>query len=90
MAILAVGIAVLLFVSCEAAKKELWIGAFFTVDISDGGWSSAGVLPAVEMALEDVNNSTEILRDYTLKMDWRDTKVGFISFLLRFSKFNSS
>ncbi|XP_032222381.2 gamma-aminobutyric acid type B receptor subunit 2 isoform X2 [Nematostella vectensis] len=57
----------------NSTRKKLWIGAFFTVDISDGGWSSAGVLPAVEMAIEDVNNST-ILQDYELHMEWRDTK----------------
>jgi gamma-aminobutyric acid type B receptor len=60
---------------CNCTKKDLWIGAFLTVDISDGGWSSAGVLPAIEMAIDDVNNNSQILADYDLRMEWRDTKV---------------
>lgn len=73
-----VGMALVLLSSCKATKRELWIGGFFTVDVSDGGWSSAGVLPSVQMALADVNNSTKLLKDYILKMDWRDTKVSSI------------
>ena len=57
------------------AKTDLWLGAFLTVNISAGGWQSAGILPAIEMAVDDVNNSTDILNDYTLKLSWRDTRV---------------
>lgn len=56
-------------------KNEIWIGAFLTVDVSGGGWSSEGVLPAIEMAIEDVNNDSAVLANYTLNMKWRDTKV---------------
>lgn len=59
----------------NCTKKELWVGAFSTVDTSGGGWNSAGAIPAIEMAVEDVNNDSSILTNYTLKMSWRDTKV---------------
>lgn len=61
--------------SNNCTKTELWVGVFSTVDTSGGGWNSAGVLPAIEMAVEDVNNDSSILTDYTLRMSWRDTKV---------------
>jgi len=59
----------------QTKKAEIWIGAFLTVDVSAGGWSSEGVLPAIEMAIEDVNNDSSVLVNYTLSMRWRDTKV---------------
>lgn len=68
--------------SCCDGKKELWLGAFLTVNISDGGWRSAGILPALQMAVEDVNNRSDILRDYTLKMSWRDTRVSVLNSIL--------
>lgn len=66
---------VLHFEFCSS-KKQLCVGAFLTVDVSAGGWSSEGVLPAIEMAVQDVNNDSTVLTEYELKMMWRDTKVG--------------
>lgn len=34
-----------------------------------------GVLPAVQLALDHVNNNTDILKGYQLEMEWNDTKV---------------
>lgn len=62
-------------INCES-KKEIWIGAFLTIDVSGGGWSSEGVLPAIEMGVEDVNNDSTVLANYKLKLKWRDTKVS--------------
>ena len=61
--------------SCTS-EREIWIGAFLTVDVSAGGWSSEGILPAIQMAIEDVNNDSTILAEYDLRMEWRDTKVS--------------
>ncbi|XP_031551321.1 gamma-aminobutyric acid type B receptor subunit 1-like [Actinia tenebrosa] len=60
----------------NCTKKELWVGAFSTVDTSGGGWNSAGAIPAIEMAVEDVNNNSSILTNYSLRMSWRDTKCN--------------
>ncbi|CAL1535123.1 unnamed protein product, partial [Lymnaea stagnalis] len=35
-----------------------------------------GVLPAVRIALDHVNNDTRINRKYTLKMAYNDTRVS--------------
>lgn len=58
----------------STSRKELYIGAFFGVNITDG-WSTAGVISAFEMALHHVNNNPNILTDYELKYVWRDSKV---------------
>ena len=44
-----------------------------------GSWAGGqGCLPAVEMALEDVNNNSEILADFYLNMEAKDSKVRFL------------
>ena len=56
-------------------KEKLYIGTFYGVNISSKGWSSKGVMPAVQMALDHVNRDQTILSGYTLHEDWRDSKV---------------
>lgn len=76
-----------------AKPFKLYIGSFFGVDIKkDGAWSSAGVIPAVEMALEHVNNDNSILAGYTLDYIWRDSKASDLAFFIKKSgrKVNSS
>ncbi|CAH3143342.1 unnamed protein product, partial [Porites evermanni] len=55
-------------------KIDLFIGGFFGVNITDGAWSSAALIPILEMALDHVNNNSNILADYQLKFVWRDSK----------------
>ena len=57
------------------SKIDLYIGGFFGVNITAGAWSSAALIPALEMALDHVNNDSSILADYQLKYVWRDSKV---------------
>ena len=57
------------------SKYDLYIGGLFDVNITDGGWSTAAVIPVLEMALDHINNNPNILRDYQLKYVWRDSKV---------------
>lgn len=59
-----------------ATKYRLVIGGLAGIDIQNEGWSSAGVIPAVELALERVNNHSDILKDYYLDIEWKDSKVG--------------
>ena len=60
----------------SSSKIDLYIGGFFGVNIKDGAWSSAALIPALEMALNHVNNDSSILTDYQLKYVWRDSKVN--------------
>ncbi|XP_068698706.1 gamma-aminobutyric acid type B receptor subunit 2-like isoform X2 [Montipora foliosa] len=58
-----------------SCKKDLYIGGFFGVNISENGaWSSAALIPALEMALDHVNNDSNVLVEYQLKYVWRDSK----------------
>lgn len=42
-----------------------------------GSWAGGqGCLPAVQMALEDVNSRDDILPEYRLHMDYNDSQVG--------------
>lgn len=58
------------------ARDVLQIGGLFGIDTSQGGWNSKGIIPAVEMAFEDINNSTKILQDYKLELLIKDSKVS--------------
>lgn len=41
-----------------------------------GGWlGGQGCLPAALMALEDVNNRSDLLSGYKLRLHWRDSQV---------------
>ena len=58
-------------------KKEkipLYIGGFFDMG-TNGNWDGSGILPAVEMALEHVNERRGLLDDYELRMEWADSEV---------------
>ena len=55
-------------------EKKLTIGGIFPMT---GSWAGGvGCKPAVEMALEDVNNRTDILPDYILDMESDDSQVS--------------
>lgn len=57
-------------------RKEIVIAGLFPTseDIPEGR-IGRGVRPAVELALDRVNNDSRILKDYVLKLTWNDTKV---------------
>ena len=61
---------------CCQTKETLYIGGLFGVDTSRGGWNSAGVIPAVQMAIDEINNSSDILKDYYLELLIKDSQVG--------------
>ena len=56
-------------------KETLHVGGLFGLDTSRGGWNSAGIVPAVQMAIDEINNSSEYLRDYHLELLIKDSQV---------------
>lgn len=72
---LAVTIAVFLSCCCPASgKKKLYIGALFPMS---GGWPGGqACLPAAQMALDLVNNRTDILPDYEMELIHYDSRVS--------------
>ncbi|XP_071835077.1 gamma-aminobutyric acid type B receptor subunit 1-like [Apostichopus japonicus] len=52
-------------------KIPLYIGGIFSMS---GLWDGSGCLVAAELALEQINNRSDILPDYELKMLWNDSQ----------------
>ncbi|XP_067038730.1 gamma-aminobutyric acid type B receptor subunit 2-like [Acropora muricata] len=61
--------------SCQS-KETLYIGGLFGLDTARGGWSSAGIIPAVQMAIDDINNSSKCLKDYHLELLIKDSQCS--------------
>lgn len=61
-------------------KKDLYLLGLFPIEGNWGAWGKAFIL-ASEMALDHINNRSDILQGYTLKLDWNDTKVQLLSLL---------
>ena len=60
--------------STSASKKiPLYIIGFFGFG---GNWDNSGVLPAVELAIDHINDRLDILPEYEIRMLWNDTKVS--------------
>ncbi|KAK6050373.1 hypothetical protein COOONC_12122 [Cooperia oncophora] len=54
----------------------LHIGGTFPMEAGSGGWAGGqACLPAVQMALEDVNNRPDVLPGYVLHMNTSNSKV---------------
>ncbi|XP_071835071.1 gamma-aminobutyric acid type B receptor subunit 1-like isoform X2 [Apostichopus japonicus] len=53
-------------------RIPIHIGGMFS--ISDRVWDGSGCLVAAELALEQINNRSDILPDYELRMVWNDTE----------------
>src|SRR3569623_595455 len=61
----------------EEPLKELHIGGVFPMEEGAGGWAGGqACLPAVKMALEDINRQQQILPGYVLKLHWYNSKVS--------------
>lgn len=67
----------LLISRCCQTKETLYIGGLFGIDTSRGGWNSAGIVPAVQMAIDEINNSSEVLKDYHLELLIKDSQVNY-------------
>ena len=57
-------------------KTPLYLAGFFSFNTEP---DTSGILPAVDMALDHINEKSDILSDYELKMDWKDIKVSVYS-----------
>lgn len=57
---------------------DLHIGGVFPMEAGSGGWAGGeACLPAVQIALQDVNANTNILPGYMLKLHYHNSKVHF-------------
>ena len=64
----------------DGERTKLYIGGLFPMS---GGWPGGQVcLPAVEMALADVNKRLDILQGYKLVLENNDSKVFIYLFLI--------
>ncbi|XP_072015945.1 gamma-aminobutyric acid type B receptor subunit 1-like [Amphiura filiformis] len=55
----------------NVGKTPIYIGGFFS---HGGAWDASGILPAVAMGLDHINEREDILPDYDLRMVWNDTQ----------------
>lgn len=61
----------------KAEKRDLRLLGL--LPMTGNGWSGGGsCLPAVEMALEDINAREDILKDYILTYKWIDSEVRMV------------
>lgn len=61
---------------------DLHIGGVFPMEAGSGGWAGGqACLPAVQMALRDVNANRNILMGYNLVLHHHNSKVCFIIFM---------
>lgn len=78
----------------SAEPVTLHIGGTFPMESGSGGWAGGeACLPAVEMALKDVNSRLDILPGYVLNMTNHNSQVIVIfvsnTFLKRFFEISS-
>ncbi|KAK3754479.1 hypothetical protein QZH41_018996, partial [Actinostola sp. cb2023] len=60
----------------SCANVSIYIGGFVELNTSLGGWNSAGILPAVELAQRHINEQTNILKGIDLQVDMKDSKCS--------------
>ncbi|KAI6226477.1 Gamma-aminobutyric acid type B receptor subunit 1 [Aphelenchoides fujianensis] len=66
---------ILLLPSAVVGVKELHIGSMFPMEAGSGGWAGGqACLPAVQMALDDINNNPDVLPGYHLHSHNHNTK----------------
>lgn len=58
----------------SSSLVPIFIGGFFPQ--RNEQWDGSSILPAVQLAIEEVNKNSSVLPGYELKMIWNDTKVG--------------
>lgn len=59
-------------------KRDVYIAGFFPYgNHVPEGHIGRGVMPAVKLAVEHINEHATILRDYRLHMWWNDTEVSY-------------
>ncbi|XP_070533384.1 gamma-aminobutyric acid type B receptor subunit 2-like [Ptychodera flava] len=76
----------------EDQNKTKLILAGFVPTHPNSSWSASGMIPAIELALDDVNNRSDILQDYELLWEWKDDECdpGLATYLLCQHVYNGS
>ena len=59
----------------QSATLDLNVGAYFEINTTNRGWNSAGVWPAVQLAVDHVNKRDDLLPGYNLKLNVKDSRV---------------
>ncbi|XP_077991332.1 gamma-aminobutyric acid type B receptor subunit 2-like isoform X2 [Glandiceps talaboti] len=77
-------ILLMLYIVGTNGKTKTTLTVLGFVPVESQSWSCGGIIPAIEMALDDVNNRSDILHDYKLMWQWVDDKCnpGYSSYLL--------
>ena len=62
-------------------NHTLYLGVFLSIDTADPSQTSKGFLPALDLAIETINNHSEVLKNlngvsYTLDVIRNDSKVA--------------
>ena len=60
--------------SVVKSKTDIYIAGFLPVDV-EGQQSYKSIYAAVELAVDHINQSPHILKDYNLNVLWNDTQV---------------
>ena len=60
----------------NCTNVSIYIGAFVELNTTNGGWNSAGIWPAVELARSHINERRDVLRGVSLEVDMKDSKVS--------------
>ncbi|KAK2163462.1 hypothetical protein LSH36_79g07008 [Paralvinella palmiformis] len=68
----------------------LYIMSFSSLTVSTNGWSSAGVIPALQMAIHDINKRKDILLEYELFLLIKDSKCDEGTAIQSFYQYISS
>lgn len=84
------GILIVLVTSSVASVKTLAVGGLVPLTgrtSASQGEPAVVVLPALRMALEEINQRADILAGYELKLYFNDTKVFVLRFVLFANKY---
>ena len=57
-----------------SSNKSLYLGGLLSLGSEP---DMSGILPAVELALEHINEDPDILGGYVLKLEWENTRVSY-------------
>lgn len=66
----------------SCANMPIYIGGFIDFNTSNGGWNSAGIWPAIELAKLHINRDPDLLKGIKLEVDVKDSKVRTFHFIL--------
>ncbi|EDV29069.1 uncharacterized protein TRIADDRAFT_52580 [Trichoplax adhaerens] len=62
--------------SSKNGKKTITITGLIPLTVREGQWNAMGALPAIKMAVQDINESPNILKNYNVNLQWGDTQAS--------------